>query len=122
RDLLIGGMGSDRLAGNADDDILIAGFTDYDALDAALQALMVEWSRTDLSYAVRVAHLQGGVGAGSVYRLTNLKVHDDEAADVLTGSSGEDWFFANIDGDGNSAAKDKVTDLQAEELWNDLNF
>ena len=44
---------------------------------------------------------------------------DDGAADVLTGSSGQDWFFANLTGTG---VKDKVTDLSAAEFANDLTF
>jgi hypothetical protein len=31
------------------------------------------------------------------------------------------WFFANLDGD-NSAAKDKIKDLSAEEFRDDLDF
>jgi hypothetical protein len=35
-------------------------------------------------------------------------VHDDGAADQLTGAAGRDWFFAN-------PSQDKITDLQARE-------
>ena len=44
---------------------------------------------------------------------------DDGAADVLTGNTGQDWFFANILGTG---IKDKITDLSAAEFANDLTF
>ena len=47
-------------------------------------------------------------------------MHDDHAADVLTSSSGQDWFLLNIDGDG--GARDKVTDLHATEFASDLDF
>ena len=46
-------------------------------------------------------------------------VADDGERDVLTGSSGIDWFFANLEGDG---VLDKVTDLDDELLANDLEF
>jgi hypothetical protein len=48
-DLLVGGTGADRLVGNAKDDILIAGTTPFDgnSNEAALAAIMAEWTRTD---------------------------------------------------------------------------
>jgi Ca2+-binding RTX toxin-like protein len=109
RDLLIGGTGADRILGNADDDILIAGTTDFDAQDAVLALIMKEWTRTDADFATRVSHLRTGGGLNAGYLLTDGTVHDDHAADVLTGESGNDWFLFNQDGDG--GVKDKVTDL-----------
>ena len=129
RDLLIGGSGADRLVGNADDDILIAGFTAWDDQAAALCAIMDEWSRTDLSYQERVTHLRFGGGLNGAITLNAdpsqgaVTVFDDNAADVLTGSAGIDWFFANLDGDGDpNTAKDKITDLHASEFADDLDF
>jgi hypothetical protein len=43
---------------------------------------------------------------------------DDAVKDTLTGSSGEDWFFANL----GSGVLDKITDLHAEEFQPDLGF
>jgi Ca2+-binding RTX toxin-like protein len=115
RDLLLGGLGADRIVGNADDDILIAGFTAHDL--AALCAIMEIWT-SGASYAERTASLLDTYfpveGAGA-------QVYDDGVKDVLTGSEGQDWFFANLDGD-NDAAKDKITDLSAIEFANDLDF
>jgi PKD domain-containing protein/hemolysin type calcium-binding protein len=129
RDLLIGGNGADRLVGNADDDILIGGFTAWDETAAALCAIVDEWSRTDLSYQERVLRLRLGSGSSGAVTLNvdpglgAVTVFDDNAADVLTGSAGIDWFFANLDGDGDSSAsKDKITDLQAAEFADDLEF
>ncbi len=45
-------------------------------------------------------------------------VFDDAAADVMTGSSGQDWFWANID----AGVKDRITDLGASEFATDLDF
>ncbi len=113
RDLLIGGTGADRIIGNAGDDILIAGTTDFDANEAALALIMQEWTRLDASFAVRVGHMQTGDGLNADYLLTDSTVHDDQTADVLTGSDGDDWFLFNKDGDG--GVKDKVTDMSTYE-------
>lgn len=122
RDLMIGGTGRDRLIGNADDDILIGGFTDFDAESAALAAIMEEWGRTDLTYALRIDHLQTGGGFNSLdggasfIKLNALTVHDDDAVDVFTGSAAQDWFFAQTDG----ANKDKLTDAGLLEFTMDM--
>jgi hypothetical protein len=60
-----------------------------------------------------------GVRAGGVIRLNATTVFDDGAQDVMTGSSGQDWYFANIAGDG---VRDRITDLSAAEFAVDLNF
>src|SRR5262249_1691352 len=44
RNLLIGGLGADQLTGNGGSDILIGGRTAFDANDAALAAIMAEWT------------------------------------------------------------------------------
>ena len=134
RDLLIGGFGADRLVGNADDDILIAGTTAYDGDDAALAAIMAEWTSAH-SYASRVANLRGaGSGAdfggrhnGDIFLIADgaqATVHDDGAKDVLTGSAGQDWFFANLVRDAGDDAdrKDKITDLGDCEFAQDIDF
>jgi hypothetical protein len=122
--------------GNADDDILIAGFTDFDQNthddyggdrddgagpnEAALCAVLREWTRTDASYATRVCHLRNGGGLNGSFTLTDATVHDDGAQDVLTGSAGQDWFFANLDG--GCATRDRITDLSGREFADDIDF
>src|SRR5205823_1862977 len=119
------------IVGNAADDILIAGSTAFDANEAALSAILAEWTSAR-SYAARVANLMG-TGTGSDFdnrqngcyflRVTDqaatTTVFDDGSADVLTGNDGIDWFFANLFGSG---IKDKITDLSAAEFANDLTF
>jgi Ca2+-binding RTX toxin-like protein len=115
RGLLIGGAGADRLFGNKGDDLLIAAFTDYDAIDSALMALMAEWTSAR-SYESRIAHLSGDASNpefaqrlnGDVF-LNAETVHDDGTTDQLTGAAGRDWFFAN-------SSQDKITDLRAGEV------
>lgn len=122
RDLLIGGLGADRIVGNAGDDILISGATDYDASAAALLAIMNEWTRTDADFATRVNNLKNGGGLNESVLLNNRTVHDDGAADVLTGCEGQDWFL--FDQDGDSGVKDKATDMKTfESLFaEDIDF
>jgi len=111
RDLLIGGNGGDRLLGDSDDDILIAGTTDHDASAAALCQIMDEWTRPGADFATRVNHLKGPAGGlNGAFFLNDQTVHDDGVQDLLTGSSGSDWFLFNKDGDGDPTKKDKVTD------------
>ncbi len=63
QNLIIGGGGADSLTdGGGSGDILISGTTAYDTNQAALEALLATWVRTDLSYATRVAALLSGVG------------------------------------------------------------
>jgi uncharacterized delta-60 repeat protein/uncharacterized repeat protein (TIGR01451 family) len=127
RDLLIGGAGADRIVGNSDDDVLIAGTTSYDADEAALCAIMHEWT-SERSYSQRIANLQG-TNTGSWFDLrhngdifltlaeagTEVSVFTDDSEDVLTGSSGFDWFLMDLD-------QDRATDLKDEVFANDLEF
>jgi fibronectin-binding autotransporter adhesin len=121
--LLIGGLGSDRLVGNADDDILIAGTTAFDDDRLALRTIHDEWT-SDRDYASRVRNLTDGGGSADrrneQFFLNDQTVHDDGEHDVLTGSAGRDWFFLNRDGDG--GARDDATDLHAREFAADLDF
>lgn len=108
RDVLIGGRGHDHLTGGPGEDLLIAGFTAFDSDPQALSAIRDEWN-SDRSYETRIANLRGtGSGADFTNRLNDsffLKadgldrtVFDDEAVYRLTGASGLDWFFAELDG------------------------
>jgi Ca2+-binding RTX toxin-like protein len=125
RDLLIGGIGADRIVGNSDDDILIAGTTDFDDNQAALCGILAEWASCQ-SWRVRALNLTNGSGSsnganGSNF-LTPSTVHDDGVRDYLTGSSGFDWFFANICLDDDSPVKDKITDYSCWEFVRDIDF
>ena len=102
RDLLVGGTGADRLIGNGGDDILIGGYTSEDANDAALAAIMAEWTSAH-DFATRVANLTD-TGTGLLGRLngdyflldsgSGQTVFNDASSDALTGSAGSDWLFA----------------------------
>ena len=96
RDLLIGGLGADRLVGNDDDDILIAGTTAWDNNEEALCHIMKEWSRTDLSYEERVEHLRSGGGLNGATLLNLSTVASDGVANRLSAQDDLDSFFANL--------------------------
>ncbi|MBI3409088.1 MAG: hypothetical protein HY040_12130 [Planctomycetes bacterium] len=124
RDLLIGGSGADRIVGDPGDDILIAGQTAFDGFDEALCSVMAEWT-SNHDYSTRVANIRGttvGPRFNSDFYFQvdgpSATVFDDLARDVLTGSAGLDWFFANLD----SGVRDRITDLCAIEFADDLDF
>jgi hypothetical protein len=94
RNLLIGGGGHDHLVAGSDEDILIGGRTAYDHNRTALEAIMAEWGRTDLSYEARVHDLLHGSGGGPA--LNASTVFDNVAGDVLEGGTGRDLFFASL--------------------------
>jgi hypothetical protein len=106
RDLLIGGKGADTINAGQGEDILIAGFTDFDHNEAALAAVMAEWT-SNHSYADRIANLSGIGSAdrlnGDIYLIAQgpaATVHNDSSIDVLYGGGGgsSNWYFADLDG------------------------
>jgi uncharacterized delta-60 repeat protein len=99
RDILIGGDGADHVASNGGDDILIGGSTIWDTDYQALFLILAEWNR-DLSYADRINHLRNGGGLNGSILLNAGTVFHDAYIDDLTGSSGSDWFWANVDVNG----------------------
>ncbi len=88
---------------------------------------MVEWTSAR-NFQTRVNNLRDGTGSADrlngAYFLNASTVHDDGVQDVLTGSSGQDWFLFNEDGDGDPTKKDKVTDMSTfEQLFaEDIDF
>ena len=111
RSVLIGGTGIDTVTGGSGDDIVIGGSTTFDNTNAALDSILAEWQSTTDSYATRINFLKNGGGANGTNKLTlGTTVIDDLAANVLTGSAGNDWFF--------KGTSDSITDLQAGEQVN----
>jgi Ca2+-binding RTX toxin-like protein len=112
RNLLIGGSGADTLTGSSSDDIIIGADTTYDNNDTALLAIMNEWTGPS-DYATRIGHLKGTIGGGlnGSTLLNASKIIDDAIADLMTGGSGLDWFFAAI-------PPDTITDHASGEVIN----
>jgi hypothetical protein len=114
RNLLVGGLGTDNLYAGSGGDILIGGTTSYDSNLTALAYIMAEWNRTDVSYAKRVAQLNGSQAGGmnGSYLLNSTTVFDDNAVDSMYGGTGLDWFFARLRG----RNKDKVYNKTSGEV------
>lgn len=98
RDILIGAGSGDRLDGRGGDDILVGASTAYDNDDAALNALMAEWSSTSIGYAARVENIRTGGGSLNGIKLDSTTVTDDNVRDTLIGRGGRDFFVADFDG------------------------
>lgn len=121
RDLLIGGGDADRMNGNEDDDILIAGYVLFEGNDVALIQLMAEWTSVR-SFKSRVANIRGQANPEFVNRLnanTYLKkgstFQNDSAVDLLSGSTGMDWFLLDLAA---PLPDDVLADLEADEEIN----
>ena len=97
RNILIGGGGGDTLDASRSqgDNILIGGRTNWDQNVTALDAIFMEWLRTDLSFQQRLSFIQNGGDPNEPYLLNNTTVFDDGSPDVLTGGAGRNWFFAH---------------------------
>jgi len=95
RDFLIGGVGLDTLRGNNDGDLLIGESTLHDDHVEMLRMKLAEWS-LDLPYDERVDHLMEGHHEATTF-MPGVDVPDDQAADVISGDAGSDWFvwFSN---------------------------
>jgi hypothetical protein len=98
--------------GSGNGDILIGGTTAYDLdQNGELEAIMAEWTRTDLSYADRVNHILNGDDALDPYPLNASTVFDNGAANTITGNAS--GIVSNLYFVTNS---DVITDLTAGEV------
>jgi hypothetical protein len=98
-------MGKDTVTGKSGNDILIAGYTNYDLSSTAnylaLESILAEWQSAN-SYATRISHIKNGGGLnGSNKLIWGMTVHDNSMANANTltgagGLSGQNWFFANV--------------------------
>ena len=96
RSILIGGLGLDHLISGSASDVLIGDSTVYDQHDAALLALLDEWTSTR-SRSERIDNLSAGTGpllSGTGYKLEKgTTVNDDGHADDVDGAFSDDWLF-----------------------------
>ena len=118
RDFLIGGTGGDTIHGNATEDILVSGTLTYaseapsSTIDrTAIDAIMSEWRRTDLSFSARLAHLNGTTSGGlnGSYVLNATTALDDDVTDFLHGDAGQDWLLAGVKDSVIGGGNDTVT-------------
>ena len=108
RNLLIAGPTASTLIGNSGQDILVGGAPVYDADPklTAIDAIMAEWSRTDLSYAARVQDLLDGGGLNGSDLLDGANFLSNGGNNTLTGGAGLDLFYGLLPA--NSATPDKT--------------
>jgi Ca2+-binding RTX toxin-like protein len=106
RDILIGGTGRDVLIGSLGPSgpgrsrggsILIGRATVYDANDAALRALLAEWS-SDRPLALRVANLFNGMGTprrrlNGNFFLNAKTIKPEPFVNTLVGNGRPNWFL-----------------------------
>ena len=93
RDLLIAGSTGSTLVGGEGEDILIGGATDYDSNPAALGAILAEWTSAS-DYSTRVANLKNGTNGAPILNATTVR--SNRRANILTGGSGQDFYFGNL--------------------------
>lgn len=95
RNVMIGGRGTATFMGGPGQDLMIGGSTAYDANEAALAAVLAEWTR-NVTLSQRVSDLSQGVMAnGSVVKIDGTTVISAPVADELFGGGGADWFLVN---------------------------
>jgi hypothetical protein len=116
--------GAEGPVGRWGDDLMIGGTPASNSNETALAAVLAEWTSQD-DYATRIANLLGTGGGSSFANRLNgnyflqpgVTVFDDGAQYPLTGSAGQDWFFANILGFG---VLDKITGVAKDEIVTDI--
>lgn len=96
-DILIGGIGADSFYGDNHEDLVVAGSTTLSNADT--QLVLAEWT-ADRPIAERVDNIRDGSGSsqgnnGTVFFSAGQTILNDTSTDVLEGSDGLDWFFAN---------------------------
>jgi Ca2+-binding RTX toxin-like protein len=94
-DVLLGGLGVDKLTGGKfGNSLLIGSTTDHDNDDAALLAILAEWS-SGATLLTRIGHLQtpnsGGLNGATVLTSPGT-IADDFVVDVLKTSFGDNWL------------------------------
>jgi len=112
-DVLIGGAGADHILGGPGNDLMIGGTTAYDADEPSLFAIVGVWGGGG-SVASRVHDLQTSATVPLAMGGSTPTVFDDGAPDVLNGTSGGAWVFAD-------PTQDKVLGNTKSLFFNDLD-
>ena len=81
-DMLIGGDNADRLVGSAGADVLVSGSLGSDATESSIRDLLAAWADSQITTEEDDT--------------ADVLVEQDDGTDVLTGSSGADWFIISL--------------------------
>jgi hypothetical protein len=95
RNLMIAGMSAATLVGGSGEDILIGGSSIWDTNTTAIDAIMAEWTRTDINYRQRLVHIFRSGGINGSYTLNSFNVTGNSKANVLSGLGSRDVFFVD---------------------------
>jgi PKD repeat protein len=107
-DIIIGGFGGTKMLGNFGNDLMLAGSTLHDDNDAALQAILAEWTNQQHDYLTSLANIRGddtspdfGGRLNGEYFLRlgeeDVTVFGDESIDELVGGYGRDWYLGDVE-------------------------
>jgi Ca2+-binding RTX toxin-like protein len=121
----IAGSGRAMIETGSGATLAIAGSTEFDANAEALRTLLAEWSRTDETFAQKVAHLTGGATGGKnvipnttqsiILDSTTVQSHGSQDAIIRRVDTGvQDLIFAHLFG----KKKDFVDDIDAAAIFN----
>ena len=113
--LLIGGCGGRNIIlGTQGQNVEVGGGAACDANEAALAAILAEWSSGD-SYATRVGRLNGTMtgGLNGAWVLDASTVDHASTCDYLFGGSGQDAYFARQTG--STSARDYIFGQRSSE-------
>jgi hypothetical protein len=93
--IIIGGHGTSTISGGTGYNLLIGGYTDYDAVYADLQSILGIWKTVNsaLTYSQAIGKLTASTYA---YPLTAVSVHGNASDLIQAGTHLLDWYFASL--------------------------
>ena len=97
--ILIGGRGHTTIMGTQGNNVEVGGSVNCEANEAALAAILAEWSSGD-SYATRLGRLDGVIGGGlnGSWVLNASTIDHGPSGDYLFGGIGQNSYFARQTG------------------------
>jgi Ca2+-binding RTX toxin-like protein len=104
--IVIGGRGASTIYGGSGYNLLVGGYTDFDAASADLQVIGNVWKTVNSAtkYAKAVSQLST---LSYAYSLTAATVHGNAGDSIHAGTHALDWYFAALAGalDGDNAGE-----------------
>jgi len=94
-DVIVGGAGKDELHSRQGNDLLVGGAVTFENDLAAMSSILAEWTRSDVSLACRMKHLELGGGLNGTNVLNSTTLTSDRSRDDLHGTPGGDWLISD---------------------------